>query len=137
MPVNLTEIHPMNTPHNLSRREREIMDVVFAKGQATVSEVLETLKDPPSYSAVRALMRILEEKGHLRHRESQKKIRLFAGSHTGEGSQRGSGAGVGYVFRRIARAGHRRESHRSQGETHLRRIRTNHGPDSIGQKQGR
>src|SRR5690349_12476972 len=73
MPVNLTEIHPMNTPHNLSRREREIMDVVFAKGQATVSEVLETLKDPPSYSAVRALMRILEEKGHLRHREAQKK----------------------------------------------------------------
>ncbi len=51
----------------LSRRERQIMDVIYARGQATAAEVVEALPDPPSYSAVRALLRILEEKGHLRH----------------------------------------------------------------------
>jgi predicted transcriptional regulator len=55
-------------PHaSLSRRERQIMDIVYRVGSATVSEVLERIPDPPSYSAVRALMRILEEKGHLQH----------------------------------------------------------------------
>ena len=53
----------------LTRREREIMDVIFRRGEAAVSDVMEALADPPSYSAVRATMRILEEKGHLRHRE--------------------------------------------------------------------
>jgi predicted transcriptional regulator len=43
------------------------MDAVYSRGKATVADVLEALPDPPSYSAVRALMRILEEKGHLRH----------------------------------------------------------------------
>jgi len=51
----------------LSRRERQIMDVIFQKGRATAAEVLEMLPDPPSYSAVRALLRILEDKGHLCH----------------------------------------------------------------------
>jgi len=45
------------------------MDVVYALGRANVAEVLERLPDPPSYSSVRALMRILEEKGHLRHEQ--------------------------------------------------------------------
>lgn len=58
----------MNPEHNLSRRERQIMDVLHAKGQATAAEVLAALPDPPGYSAVRALLRILEEKGHARHR---------------------------------------------------------------------
>ncbi|HSU13978.1 BlaI/MecI/CopY family transcriptional regulator [Longimicrobium sp.] len=59
-----------NTALNqLSRRERQIMDVVYRMGKASVSEVLERLPDPPSYSAVRALMRILEEKGHLKHEQ--------------------------------------------------------------------
>ena len=53
----------------LSRRERQIMDVVYRLGKASVTDVLERLPDPPSYSAVRALMRILEEKGHLTHRQ--------------------------------------------------------------------
>ena len=52
---------------DLSRRERQIMDVLFAMGQATVSDVLERIPDPPSYSAVRATMRVLEEKGHVEH----------------------------------------------------------------------
>ncbi len=52
----------------LSRRERQIMDVLHARRAATAAEVLAALPDPPSYSAVRALLRILEAKGHLRHR---------------------------------------------------------------------
>ena len=51
----------------LSRRERQIMDIVYRLEQATAAEVLERLPDPPSYSAVRAMLRILEEKGHLSH----------------------------------------------------------------------
>jgi predicted transcriptional regulator len=53
----------------LSRRERQIMDIIYARGQATAAEVTSALADPPSYSAVRALLRILEQKGHLRHQE--------------------------------------------------------------------
>ena len=55
--------------HDLSRRERQIMDIVFASNEATAAEVTAQLPDPPSYSAVRALLRILEEKGVLKHRE--------------------------------------------------------------------
>src|SRR6266511_3244425 len=54
--------------HHLSRRERQIMDVLHARGQATAAEVLAALPDPPGYSAVRALLRILEDKGHVKHR---------------------------------------------------------------------
>ena len=45
------------------------MDVIYARGQATAAEVVAALPDPPSYSAVRALLRILEQKGHVRHQE--------------------------------------------------------------------
>jgi BlaI family transcriptional regulator, penicillinase repressor len=58
----------MNPEHNLSRRERQIMDILHAQGQATAAAVLAALPAPPGYSAVRALLRILEEKGHARHR---------------------------------------------------------------------
>ena len=54
---------------HLSRRERQIMDIIYQRGSASVAGVVESLPDPPSYSAVRALLRILEEKGHLRHRK--------------------------------------------------------------------
>ncbi len=62
---------PKETKTQLSRREREIMDVIYGapEGRATAAEVLEHLADPPSYSTVRALLRVLEEKGHLRHEE--------------------------------------------------------------------
>ncbi|HXT19648.1 MAG TPA: BlaI/MecI/CopY family transcriptional regulator [Thermoanaerobaculia bacterium] len=53
----------------LSRRERQIMEIVYRKGNATAAEVHEGMPDRPSYSAVRALLRVLEGKGHLRHRE--------------------------------------------------------------------
>ncbi|HOI44560.1 MAG TPA: BlaI/MecI/CopY family transcriptional regulator [Candidatus Aminicenantes bacterium] len=57
----------MKSPKNLSRREREIMDIIYALDGATALQVLERLPVPPSYSAVRALLRILERKGHLTH----------------------------------------------------------------------
>jgi predicted transcriptional regulator len=59
----------MSIGTGLSRRERQIMDVLYRLGESTVAEVMEQLPDPPSYSAIRATMRILEEKGHLAHRE--------------------------------------------------------------------
>lgn len=51
----------------LTRREREIMDILYRRGRATAHEVLEDLADPPSYSAVRTHLRILEERGRLKH----------------------------------------------------------------------
>jgi predicted transcriptional regulator len=54
---------------NLSRRERQIMDILFSRGRATVSEIHQAMSDAPSYSAVRATLRILEEKGQVRHQE--------------------------------------------------------------------
>jgi BlaI family transcriptional regulator, penicillinase repressor len=58
----------MSLEQQLSRRERQIMDVLHTKGFAAAAEVRAALPDPPGYSAVRALLRILEEKGHVRHR---------------------------------------------------------------------
>ena len=53
----------------LSRRERQIMEIVYRKGNATAANVHDEMPDRPSYSAVRALLRVLEEKGQLRHRQ--------------------------------------------------------------------
>jgi predicted transcriptional regulator len=55
--------------HQLTRRERQIMDILHARGEATAADVLAALPEPPSYSAVRAMLRILEEKGAVKHRE--------------------------------------------------------------------
>ena len=57
------------THESLSRRERQIMDIVYRLGQATAAQILAELSDPPSYSAIRALLRILVDKKHLQHRE--------------------------------------------------------------------
>ncbi len=54
-------------PDPLTRREREIMDVLHRRGRATAQEVLDDLAEPPSYSAVRTFLRLLEERGHVRH----------------------------------------------------------------------
>ena len=57
-------------PHqDLSRRERQILDILYQRGRATAAEVQAALPEPPSYSAVRALLRILEDKGHIRHEQ--------------------------------------------------------------------
>jgi predicted transcriptional regulator len=53
----------------LSRRERQIMDILYQRGRATAAEIHEALPDAPTYSAVRAKLRVLEEKGHIRHEE--------------------------------------------------------------------
>ncbi|MFH1999559.1 MAG: BlaI/MecI/CopY family transcriptional regulator, partial [Planctomycetota bacterium] len=61
-------------PHpSLSRRERQIMEIIYRSRQATAFEVLEAMPDPPSYSAVRALLCLLEEKGHLKHTKAGRK----------------------------------------------------------------
>jgi len=61
----------MKTPSHieLSRRERQIIDILYSNGRSTAAEVQNALPDPPSYSAVRAMLRILEEKGHVRHEQ--------------------------------------------------------------------
>ena len=61
----------MPKPAAPSRREREIMDIVHRLGRASVSDVMNALSGNPSYSTVRAQLRVLEEKGHLRHEEEQ------------------------------------------------------------------
>jgi len=57
----------MTTPDPLTRREREIMDILHRRGRATAHEVLDDLAEPPSYSSVRTFLRLLEERGHVRH----------------------------------------------------------------------
>lgn len=56
-----------------SRRERQIMEIIYRRGEATVADVLDAMHDPPSYSAVRALLNLLEDKGHLRHKQNGRK----------------------------------------------------------------
>ena len=59
----------MKGQKNLSRRERQIMDIVYVMGKVSVAQVLERIPNPPSYSAVRALLKVLEKKGHLTHKQ--------------------------------------------------------------------
>jgi predicted transcriptional regulator len=56
---------------DLGRRERQIMDVVYQLSEASVGDVLARLDDPPSYSSVRKMLAVLEEKGHLKHRQEK------------------------------------------------------------------
>jgi predicted transcriptional regulator len=64
---------PRHGPPPLSRRERQIMDIVFRLGRATAAEVHAELPDPPTPTTVRGLLRVLEEKGHLQHEEDGKR----------------------------------------------------------------
>jgi predicted transcriptional regulator len=59
----------MPDPSQLSKRERQIMDVIYARGQASISQVLAALPDPPMRGALRTLLRIMEQKGHLTRRQ--------------------------------------------------------------------
>jgi BlaI family transcriptional regulator, penicillinase repressor len=67
-----------NSLIHLSRRQRQIMDVLFRDGDATAQEIREKLPDPPSNSAVRAMLSTLEQKGHIKHREESLKYVYFA-----------------------------------------------------------
>jgi len=60
---------PKDIPTALSRRERQVMDILYRRGEATVAEVMADLPDPPTYSAVRSILRILMEKEMITHRE--------------------------------------------------------------------
>ncbi|HNY26257.1 MAG TPA: BlaI/MecI/CopY family transcriptional regulator [Candidatus Sumerlaeota bacterium] len=64
-----------NAPYHrtLSRREREIMEILYRMGEASVTETLEAMDDPPGYSAVRTMLRLLEEKGVIKHKQIGKK----------------------------------------------------------------
>lgn len=62
---------PKTIHTTLTRREREILDILYRLGRAGVSEVLEELSGKPSYSTVRAQLRVLEDKGHIRHEEQE------------------------------------------------------------------
>ena len=64
----------MNTPSEFSRRERQIMDAIFVLGEATVNQVVEAIPSPPTAMAVRRMMHILEEKGHLRRRQKGREV---------------------------------------------------------------
>jgi predicted transcriptional regulator len=57
----------VSAPGSLSRRERQIMDILYQRGKASASEVREAMEAAPGYSAVRAMLRVLEEKGHVKH----------------------------------------------------------------------
>src|SRR5581483_3824393 len=59
--------HKSSTPAHLSKRERQIVDILYRSRSATAGDIHKALPDPPTYSAVRATLRILEEKGHVRH----------------------------------------------------------------------
>ncbi len=59
---------------HLSRRERQIMDIIYARGEASASDVLEDMPNPPTRTAVRTMLRILEEKGHLAHRKKSREF---------------------------------------------------------------
>jgi len=60
---------PPPDPLNLSKRERQIMDILYERGSATAVEIHQRLPDPASYSAVRGMLNLLEDKGHLRHEQ--------------------------------------------------------------------
>ncbi|HKT13082.1 MAG TPA: BlaI/MecI/CopY family transcriptional regulator [Terriglobia bacterium] len=74
--------------HKLSRRERQIMNVLYQRQRASVAEIRESIPNAPSYSAVRALLRIMEEKGHVRHEEKDLRYVYFPTAPRGRARRR-------------------------------------------------
>lgn len=79
----------------LSRRERQILDVIYNLGRATANEVLERLEDPPTYTTIRGLLRVLESKGHVRHEEDGSRY-VYYPTKT---KQRAAKSAIGHVVR--------------------------------------
>ncbi|MBM3782813.1 MAG: BlaI/MecI/CopY family transcriptional regulator [Acidobacteria bacterium] len=77
----------MTTQHTVSRRERQILDALFRLREATAAEIQTALPDAPSYSAVRALLRIMEDKGHVRHREDGPRYVYLPAAETASASR--------------------------------------------------
>lgn len=71
----------------LSKREQQIMDIIYQKGELSANQVMDFLPDPPSYSAVRAMLRVLEEKGRLRHKQDGLKYIFFPTVHKEEAKE--------------------------------------------------
>ncbi|HEX7289114.1 MAG TPA: BlaI/MecI/CopY family transcriptional regulator [Candidatus Angelobacter sp.] len=79
----MTGRQPHPGPLQLGRRERQIMDVIYRRGKASVSEVRAEIPDPPSYSAVRGMLGLLEDKGYLRHEQQGLKYVYLPAQDTG------------------------------------------------------
>ncbi len=80
----------MSRPHQdagLGARERQIMDAIYRLGEASVADVLATLPDPPTYSTIRTMIRLLESKGLLRHRQVGTKY-VYRPAHSREAAKR-------------------------------------------------
>ncbi len=77
----------MKGQKNLSRRERQIMDIIYEFNTASVIQVLDKIPNPPSYSAIRALLRVLEDKGHVSHRQEGPRYIYFPTLPREEASQ--------------------------------------------------
>ncbi|MDF1504727.1 BlaI/MecI/CopY family transcriptional regulator [Roseisolibacter sp. H3M3-2] len=76
------------TPADLSRRERQVMDILHRRGEATVAEIMAELPDPPTYSAVRSVLRILGEKQLIRHRDDGPRYVYFPAQETETAQER-------------------------------------------------
>ena len=86
-------------PHrSSSRRERQVMNIIYARGQATATEIHEALSDPPTFSATRAVIRTLQEKGHIRSPENRAALHLLTRCPGREGAAFGRSALGVYVF---------------------------------------
>lgn len=74
----------MSLPTQLSRREREVMDIIFAHSEATLSQILEDMESPPTRPALRSILTILEGKGHLTHRQDGGREFIYQPVHSRE-----------------------------------------------------
>jgi predicted transcriptional regulator len=86
--------------HELSRRERQIMDILYRRGRATAGDVMGDLPGEPSYSTVRTQLRVLEEKGHVRHEEDGVRYVYVPATPRRAAANRRFDTG-GYVLRRL------------------------------------
>src|SRR5262245_17834081 len=78
---------PANTTPRLSRRQRRMMDILYGRKQATAAQVLESMSDPPGYSAVRTLLTTLENKGYVKHTRDGAKYVYGPVVHNGKASR--------------------------------------------------
>ncbi len=91
----------------LTRRERQIMDVLFRRGRATAAEVMDELPGSPSYSTVRTQLRVLEEKGHVRHEEEGVRYVYMPAVRRHAARQVGAEAPRRHLLRRLGGKGRR------------------------------
>ena len=123
----------ISQPHlDLSRRERQIIDILYANGRATAAEVQALLPDPPSYSAVRAMLRILEDKGHVRHLQDGPRYLYMPTRGQRQRQAVGDAPHAADVFRRLCGAGDLGPAGRLLRASVRRRARSSCPPDRSG-----